>query len=165
MCIQAKDLLQLTCFCFSVCILVSCDNLFPYVAMREARTGLNSLVGQLPDLAGFETTKVEYFDLADSAHGKTCYYARAFVIIGSSLPMEDALDTYVEKIQSLGWAFDGRQYTTARTLVRGKHDLLVVESGKVGSVLNAEEFTILHNRYRSIILIRLEYILPQRDGC
>lgn len=152
-----------------VCLLVSCDDpITQFLKQNEAKSGLDALLTQLPKVDNFETIKVEYFEFSDSAYGKTCYYARAYVFLGTSLPLPKALDTYEERLESLGWMLDSRpyeQYETARVLFHGDHDLLVVESGRPGSVMDAEELAALRVRYPSVIFVSLDYMMPQRDGC
>ncbi len=161
-----KRLMLLGTLLSHLLMLESCNN--PIDQLRgpaQAKSGLESLVAELPNPASFNTTRIEYFHFSDSAYGKTCYYARAYLIVASSLPLPQAMDAYTERTQLSGWLLDGRQYESARSLVRGENSLLVIEAATPGAVTNAEELARLQTYFKSIILVRLEYIVPKREGC
>jgi hypothetical protein len=145
-----------------LCLMVSCA----VGEQRKARAGLDASVAQLPELREFDTVEVVHREFSHSGPRTTCYYARAYAIIGTSLPAEQALDVYVEELQSLGWEFDGRQYKTERGLKRGVYELVVVRSGEPGvDVKDAVDYAQLRAVYPTIIFVRLDFMLPSRDKC
>jgi len=114
------------------------------------------------------SVKIVYqeFHSDENEDGPICYYARAFVIVGTLLPETQALDTYTEKTQSLGWTPEGRQYEISRILIRGVNDRIVIGSGEPGvDIKDALDYDKLRETYRSIIFVRLDYMLPSRDEC
>ncbi len=147
-------------------MLGACDD--PMHQLRgttQAKSGLDSLIAEMPSPKNFETMRVEYFQFSDSAYGKTCYYARAVLIVGSSLQLPQAIDAYTESYQSSGWLLDGTQYESARSLIRGDNASLVIESAKPGTVMKSEEIVKLQTSFKSVIYVWIEYMVPRREGC
>jgi hypothetical protein len=133
---------------------------------REARDGLDASIAQLPTLAGFTTIKVVPLEFSHTAYGKTCYYARGYVIAGSSFSETEALDTYTEKIRSLGWMPEGMQAETSRVLMHAANERMEIYSGKPGvDIDGAMDYDQLRQTYRSLIFVSLDYMIPSRDEC
>jgi hypothetical protein len=127
---------------------------------------LDAAVAQLPQLAGFDTIKVVYREFRSTEYERKCFYARAYVIIGSSLPEVEALDVYAEQLQLLGWKLEGRQYNTERGMMRGLHEYIGVRSGEPDvDIKDAADYFQLRATYPSIIFVMLDFILPNRDEC
>jgi hypothetical protein len=135
---------------------------------REARNGLDPVVSQVRQFQDFDVVTVKYYDVYDDEHGQgaVCYYARAYLLIGTSLSLPEALDVYAQHLQSLGWTLEGRQYETAKGLVRGVNERAVVESGEPGPELqNAADLDQLRKTYRNLIFLNIDYVLPAVTGC
>ena len=148
-------------------LLASCGILDKKAQQRKTREGLESISSQeLPELDGFDLVKVVSLDLSSSDYGKTCSYARDYLIIGTSLPESDALERYVEALLRLGWTREGDQYPTSNNLIHGKNARIVVRYGDPGAdVRDAADYDQLRDNYQSVIFVRVDYILPERDGC
>jgi hypothetical protein len=145
-----------------LCLTASCT----LGEQRKARAGLDASVAQLPKLREFDTIKVIYYESSLSGPRTTCYYATAYTIIGTSLPELKALDVYVEELKSLGWRPREKQYDTTRILMRGTYELVVVRSGEPGvDVKDAVDYAQLRAVYPTIIFVRLDFMLPNRDKC
>ena len=134
---------------------------------QEARQGLDQVVANdLPSLEGFETIKVASFDLSDTVYGDTCYYARDFLILGGSLTEAEALDRYAAKLESSGWMPKGKQYPTSKGFKYGDHAITVARIGDLDPGLrDYVDYEQLRKTYPSIIFVRVEFMLPHREGC
>ena len=157
-----KHLFRLLSIAVLFCLIVSCT----HPEQREANNGLDASVAQLPELRDFDVVKVVYQESSQSAYETICYYATAHVIIGSPLAESEAMDIYVEKLQSLGWGSGERQYETTRALTHGMHERIVVRTGEPGvDVKDAVDYVQLGKTYPTIIFVRLVFIMPSRDEC
>ena len=157
-----KHISRFFCIAILLCSTVSCAR----SQRREARAGLDAAVTQLPKPAGFDTIKVVYREFRSTEYERKCFYARAYVIIGSSLPEVEALDVYVEKLEALGWVPREKQYKTTRVLRRGTHERIVIELGQPGvDIKDAVDYAQLRNTYPTIIFVRVDFMLPSRDEC
>ncbi len=147
-------------------VLGSCEDPMNQLrGLAQAKFGLDSLVAELSLPANFDLIKIEYFQSSDSAFGKTCYYASANLIVASSLSLTQAIDAYTERSHLSGWMLEGRQYESARSLIRGENAQLVIESAKPGTVMKSEEIVKLQTSYKSVIFVRVVYMVPRREGC
>ncbi|MGB8646732.1 MAG: hypothetical protein WCF84_15940 [Anaerolineae bacterium] len=154
-------------FSVALCLLLlqSCSWLGPDPQkQKEARLGLDQAVAQLPQVKELAIVKVVYYDVFDNEHGTnsndTCYYARAYFVIGTQLSVTEALDTYARQLELLGWVPRNDQYPTSRVLYHGPNELLVIESGAPGAELeNAVDYNELRKIYRNIVFLNLTYAL------
>ncbi len=159
---------RLSCFFALLSLLVSC---YPPVSPEkqlETREGLDTALAELPTLASFITIKVLVYESYDNEHSneRVCYYAKGYVVAGSSLPEADALDAYTQKVQALGWTRDMTQYGFERLLNRGANESMVIFSYEPGiEIRDAVGYTQLKKEYKSVIVIRVDYTVPARDGC
>ena len=147
-----------------LCAVLSCTSL----ELRKARIGVDAAVAQLPVLQGFDVIEILNLDRSISAFGETCYYARAYVIIGSSLSETEALSGYSKALQSVGWVPDLEPYAPTWGLIRGSSEYAVIEVGEpyVGfKEKDPVNWAQWEAKYRTIMNIRIDYMLPQRDGC
>ncbi len=136
-----------------------------YRRQQEVKSGLEKLIDQLPEAENFDVVNIVRQEFSSSAYGITCYYARAYVIVGTPLSEVEALDSYTEKLHLQGWLPEGKQYETAKVVHRGVHDRVVVSSVKPDLIDNAIDYTQLKGTYRSVIFIGLDYMFPSRDAC
>ena len=135
-------------------------------ALEEAKVDLELAIDQLPKLEGFETIKINQEAFSHTEYGLTCYYARASIAIGSSLPASDALEQYVEALQSQGWTPIGKQYQQTKTLVLGSNSLIEVYLGEPGIELKDDiDLEKLKQSYQGILFMRLDYMLPNSTEC
>ena len=136
---------------------------------RNVRTELDILVNNVVPLpAEFEIIETISLDSLyfTETFGKECFYARDYLILGSTLPASDALDAYARSLLSSGWITETRSYPTSRTLIYGENVRTVVEGGRPGvDVRNAIDYAELQRIYESIIFVRIDYAIPRRDGC
>ena len=138
----------------------------PDDTLEEATVGLELAVDQLPQLEGFETIKVIQEAFSHTEYGMTCYYARASIAVGASLPAPEALDQYVEALQSQGWVLTGTQYQQTKSLVLGSNSLIEIYFGEPGIELKDEiDLDELNRTYQSTLFIRLDYMMPNMDDC
>ena len=134
--------------------------------LRKARAGVDESVAQLPVLKGFDVIETVHLDDSMSVDGETCYYATAYVIIGSSLPEMEALGVYSETLLSTGYYPRQRQYPTSRVFLRGSNEYVVVRVGEPGiDFEDAVDWAQLKATYPTIVFVKLVFILPRRDGC
>ena len=164
-----KHLLWLTAIAVLLCVLVLLVQQVGHLQrQREARAGLDVVIAELPKPAGFDMIKIVYQEFYDDEHGSgpVCYYARAYIITGSSMSESDALATYAQSLQLQGWALEGEQYKTERGLIRGANERVVAHSGDPGvDIEDALDYAKLKEVYRSLIFVRVDYMIPSRDQC
>ena len=135
-------------------------------SLEEATVSLELAIDRLPKLEGFETIKINQEAFSHTEYGLTCYYARANIALGSSLPASDALEQYVEALQSQGWTPIGKQYQQTKTLVLGSNSLIEVYLGEPGIELKDDiDLEKLNQIYQSILFISLDYMLPNSTEC
>ncbi len=150
-----------------VLLLVSCDD--PITAFRnsrQARAGLETAMSQLPVVAGFEIVKVVYQDFSLEGENRTCYYARAYSILGASQSETDAFESYVAALVQAGWQPVGSDFHRERALVRGVNENVLVHYGEPGvDIESAVDYTKLRIQYRSLIFVNTTYMVPRRQGC
>ncbi len=150
-----------------LCCTGACAPLTNLERQREARSGLDTIVIQIPPIADFTTNKIVYREFYDDEHGSehVCYYARAFFVIGSSLPAENLPEIFSGRLQALGLGWKMRDYDNT-ILYRGKNERAVVFSVEPDDAIkDAVDYVQLRKVYSSIIFLQLEYILPSRDEC
>jgi hypothetical protein len=133
---------------------------------QKARSGLENLITQLPQSEEFNVIETIRQDFSFTVEEKTCYYARANLIIGTSMPETEALDIYEQSLKTLNWVPRGQQYKTSRILYYGNNDKLVVTSGEPGvEVKHAVNYEQLRKTYKGIIFVSIDYMLPNREEC
>jgi len=155
-----------TCVLSLVAILlftVSCTQ----QSLQQSKTGLDAAIEQMPRPKDFELVATRSWTTSMTAGGQTCYYAEAYAVFGTSLPEKEALVTYVEELKALGWASeDTIQYAREQSLVRGTHEWAGVSYGGYGTwSVQDSAYAQALNTYPTVVLVRLRYILPARDGC
>lgn len=138
--------------------------------LQEARAGVENAVAQLPTTDSFETIAVTRTERSATAYGRTCYYGIAIIMIGTMLPQREALETYVQQLESLGWQLRGRQHEASRVLLRDRHELATVSYSpfevEAGWELQGNS-SGLQDRigHTTILVLWLQYMLPARDDC
>ncbi len=152
---------------FLLCLSIFCVQQISYFKkQQEAKLGRETLVGQLPKLKNFDVIETVYQDFPDKITGRTCYYARTHLVIGTSMPESKALDAYEQNLKILNWISGGQQYETSRVLHYGDNDRVVVRSGEPGiDVKNVVDYDQLRETYQSIIFVRVDYMVPNREMC
>jgi hypothetical protein len=135
--------------------------------LRRAQVGFNEAMAKLPDMNEFETVTIISGTSSMTAYGETCYYSGAYIVLGTSLPEEKALKTYVDALQSQGWKLkEGPQYDWEKCLIRGEHEEACISIGGAGWAIESnEEYQEAKDKYPTFIFVSLRFILPQREGC
>ncbi len=133
-----------------------------YVQQREVRRGLEASMARLPQQSSFEVVGSLYEEFSD----RRCYYAGVYLVIGSPLEERAALDLYVRELQSLGWVLFERQFETEKGLTYDEHSWLTVDTGPPGPLLDSVvDYEQLKQTYRSILVVRVVFMVPSRDEC
>lgn len=153
-----------------VCLLISCAIPATYIQReRAAKQAVEDTLNDLPEIEGFAVIKVLEVDLDpvfDTEISQPCFYGRVYELLGSAFSQEDALDIYSEHLQGMNWQPDGKQFDITQKLIRGKNERIVVETGELVEGIGMDvDFTKLNEAYKSLILIRVDYMIPYRDGC
>jgi hypothetical protein len=153
-----KRLIGLASLVILLCFLASCDY---HQKQREVRTGLDASVNRLPELVGFETITISY----GQSSMKTCHYAEAVIMLGTAFPEEDALETYVDELQSSGWMLSARQHEREKVLTRDAQERIVVSGFPSWKDKADEDYIQAKSIYPTVIFVSLWFYVPQRDGC
>ncbi len=134
--------------------------------LQEAKDGLNMSVAQLPNLSDFDVVTIMSGESSATASGETCYYAQAYVVLGTSLPEEKALEVYVDALESLGWIIERSDLERTRVLSRGMYERITVSHGSPGwAVESNEDYKQAKNIYPTVILVVVDFMLPGRERC
>lgn len=103
--------------------------------------------------------------------GYACSYTRAYVILGTQRPATEVLDAYSEQLPRLGWVLRTESYhlelmPVLRIFIRGRHERLVIEPlGEGTEVADSVDHEALKRTYATLLVVRIDYMLPQRDNC
>jgi hypothetical protein len=134
--------------------------------LQEARKGLEATLADLPQ-TGFTVISVIVFE----PNGDTlsvdsmCYYDQAIVAVGSSLPEDDALASYVRELEAKGWLIQ-RSSGGYRELVRGEHESMGIHIGVPSRMLESDpDFRRRRGDFRSLVYLIIDYYLPSRAEC
>lgn len=162
-----KLLYQLFWSVFLLSLITACSNpINSSLNYQRARSGLEKLMTQLPQPEGFNVIKVIQQEFSDTAGGTTCNYARAHLVIGTSMLETEALDIYEQNLKTLNWISREQQYKTSRALYYGNNGRIVVRSGEPGvDVKDAVDYEQLRKTYQSVIFVRIDYMVPNREMC
>ncbi len=132
----------------------------------QVHTGLEKLVNQLPTLETIDTPEVTYQEFSKSEYGLTCYYGRAYVILGTQQPLSEVLEAYLEELYVQGWHPEGYQYANTKILIRDDNDRLVISlTEPTIAIQDQTNYAKLKRVYKGIIFIRIDYMLPGRQEC
>jgi len=132
----------------------------------QVHTGSEKLVNQLPTLETIDTVEVTYQEFSHSENGITCYYGRAYVILGTQQPLPDVLEAYLEELYAQDWRPEGNQYANTKTLIHYDNDRLVISLTEPEIVTqNQTNYAKLKQSYKEIIFIRIDYMVPSRQEC
>ena len=151
-----------------VCLSASC---YPPVSVEQqqrARKGLDADLAQLPILDGFIVIKTLVAESFDNEHtgNDVCYYAVGSVVAGTTLAETAALDAYSQRLQTLGWVPSLPKEDTSRYLTRDLNERIVIYSYAPSlDIQDAVGYAQLKQQYKSIIIIEVDYILPNQGRC
>jgi hypothetical protein len=160
--VNVKNLYLFLAIPVVVCLLASCTQ----QKLREARKGLDGSVAQLPSVSDFDVVTILSGESSITGSPKTCYYAQAYVVLGTSLSEEKALDVYVDELQSLGWTTERSDLENLRVLGRGMHEQIAVSYGGPGWTIETnEDYIRAKDIYPTIIFVTVDFMLPNRDEC
>jgi hypothetical protein len=155
---EAKYPIWSVCIVLVLCLTASCS----IQKRQEVKEGLNTSVNQLPKSNEFETVTVLS---GESSSKESCYYAEAYILLGTSLPADAALTAYVAELQALGWRESLRKIQNDRVLTRGTQERIAVTTNPRWYIEDDEYYLKAKDTYRTIIFVSLWFYVPQRDGC
>jgi hypothetical protein len=139
--------------------------------LKHAKAELDKAIAQLPHFEQFDLVHQMELQWSRTEHNQTCNYARAYRIFGTQLPVPDILELYTQQLQALGWTLKAGPNEQSfmhwsRIFIRGNHERLVISTGEPGFGIRQEiDYEQLRNAYANLAVIRIEYMLPQREGC
>ena len=150
------------CLLVSILIFTACQSDMLSQVGSQAQQVQQTL--PLPPSFTIIKTKILTFDF--TARGATCYYGRAYQIMGSELTAAQAIEIYTSFLRKTDWAIEGVQDAASPVLMQGNHTRLNLYSGDPGvdveDVVNYEQIQATHV---TIVTVRIDYMLPQRDEC
>ena len=136
--------------------------------LKQAQVGLEPAVAQVNQFPDLKVLAVKYYRHYDwITSPPSCYYARAYLLLGTTIQSPDSVQVFAEHLQSLGWTFrDFGQYEDAKLLLRGTNEVAAVEAYGPGPELeDAADYDELRKTYSSLVFLRFDYILPDERGC
>lgn len=151
-------------------LVASCNNRVEDIQKeQQAVAGAQQTSDSLPKSKEFEKitmVRVKMSPVYDTEIGQPCYYGRIYTIMGSALSEQEALELYTQELEGTGWLAEGRQYVTARGFSRGTNAYAAVYYGDPGvDIEAAADYTSLRRVYKSLIFVRVDYMIPRRQGC
>jgi hypothetical protein len=161
------SIFSISAFLLFLLSLAGCALLNNREQQHSARSGLETIVNSwLPESNALDIVEVVSFDDSRTEHGMTCFYATDYLIMGSSMPGPGALQQYTKELQELGWELEGDQYPTTKVLTTGQNSRIIVRSGEPGAAIeDAVDYSHLQTLYESIIIVRVNFMSPSREGC
>jgi hypothetical protein len=168
--ITAKDVWRGASFglcILSLALVTGCSVISARAQRNEARRSLNQLVSDdLPQIEGLEILEIVSSTWSRTEYSQTCHYARDYLIIGAFMPVEEALERYFIEAELMGWIPRDIQYDSSRVLRLEEHARLVVETSGPGvDIRDAIDYEQARDVYQSLLFVRVDFMLPQRDGC
>lgn len=135
----------------------------------QARAGAYATLDQLPHVDGVELAAVRDTSFFSDEGGCRCSFGRLWILFGTSLPVQEAFDRYVQELQASGWRREGREYEKSRGFGRGAHLYLNVSyGGDPGGPWDwgkHPDYLAAKNSYSSILFVSIDYLLPDRREC
>jgi hypothetical protein len=120
----------------------------------------------LPLPPSFILIKTKTLTFDNTAGGITCYYGRSYQIMGSDVSAAQAVQLYSDLLRKAGWTAEGIQDAESPVLIQGDHTRLNLHSGNPGvDVQDVVDYRQIQATHRTIVTVRVDYLLPQRDGC
>ena len=150
-------------------LISGCDDPVTYWRNRlEAKSGLDTAMRQVPENSEFAiiTTATFEFQRQFENSGPTIYLARGYVILGSSLSSQEALNKYFVMVQAIGWIPRSDQYETSKVLKRGQNELMEIygDRGRLGADLEGVvDYQKLKQMNRTLIFVLIDYVIPNAE--
>lgn len=149
-------------FLILLSLLVACHSMETKIAQNE----LANTRASLPDIKEFETVGALTEDFSYTAYKHTCYYSRSYIIYGTFLEEVEALNLYIETMTSNGWKVTRDDMERTRVLLRGKNESITAQFNLAGPVTESHPtYEQARELYPTIIIVIVDYVLPQVDGC
>lgn len=154
-------------------ILTACLVLFPALVtscglgeQEMLKHELDTAVADIPVLAQFDHIRTFTNQWSHTIDAGTCFYARTWIVLGTQLPAQEALDIYTQSFASSGWELRPLQYDTTKHMTKGDRASAVLTVDPPGFFLEQEiDYEHITKRYETILVISVTFVLPQRDGC
>jgi hypothetical protein len=94
-----------------------------------------------------------------------CYYAGAYIVFGTTLPAQEAMECYVRALEAQGWRLANAE-SWEWFLVRAEQEELTISAQGPGPIIEMEPaYQQARERFPTFIYITLRYILPRVRGC
>ena len=144
------------------CLLPGCSSPRQQAVRAEAQ----KVAEHLPQVEGFDVvTKLDTAFASDET-GRSCYVGRAWVVFGTHMPVQQALNRYAGVLQAGGFQLETDQLDLSRGMTRGLHERIVIGAfGPVETFRNNPEYAAAEQKYQTVITVRIDYIVPSRDEC
>jgi hypothetical protein len=164
----AIRLVQLMIVAFLVCgLLAACES----PELLGAKAHVDQAITELPPIPQVDLLKTLAYQWSKAGGGYVCFYARAYLVIGTQRPAVAVLDDYTAQLPQLDWVLETelqhrRVMLTARHFIRGRHERLVIEPLGIGTeAANSVDHEALKRTYETLQTIRVDYMLPSRNEC
>jgi hypothetical protein len=133
--------------------------------LQAAKAGVETTLDQVPppDFVTVIRTVPEDFDDSEYVNwgDQVCAIARRWVIIVSSRPQDDVVETYVTELETLGFQRKGAQYAHSATLYRDSRDFANIGFLTAGAWYSSfEEYEHLHQMYPTVMQLQLHTVRP-----
>ncbi len=125
----------------------------------QAQIEARQIIQGLPVVENFTAKMWADSSSSQSSLLRTCYHGQAYLVLGSSLPEQQAVDTYASELVKEGWK-EGRQPSAGQhSLAQGASDRLVVHGGEPSAFFKKEEFDFapLRNLFTSLVFVELDH--------
>jgi hypothetical protein len=147
-----------------VCLAISMSGCV-YTNTRRADMGLQQTLSSLAVSDDF----VVAASVGTRGHhrwgGRTCYIAQSIVAVGTNLPEEQAMTTYVELLVEDGWE-TSHDYDDFAELTRGENENMQVDTMPPSWMIQSnEDYIMAKDSYATVINVTISYYVPDRCSC
>jgi hypothetical protein len=151
-------------------ILLCVVSLIPEAVQKhKVSQGRDAAIAQLleADAEAFDLILVVREASTYTAYRKTCVYGDGLIVLGTYLPVQDALEKYTEDVlQPLGWTLERESSAISRLFIRGSFESSGIYSGEPPwNIEDQEAYLQTREHYPVILFIQLTFSSPQREGC
>ena len=134
--------------------------------LKQAKEGLKISVAELPQTEHFVTVASRSAESYRRFGTLICYSAGAEIVVGTSLPSHEALESYVRHLERKGWIVVRDDYERSKELIRGEFELIDVNVNSPGWRMRVdEEYLRARETYPGFVYLAVRWYLPNRATC
>lgn len=135
-----------------------------WIVLYQAQAELERDLRALPRPEGFHLVTIIGDHRPTKGEGG-CYYAGVYVVLGTSLPPQEAMARYARALKEQGWRIVN-DYGWEWFLTRRDQEDLTLSAQLPGPIIEMDPaYEQARGKFPTFLYITLRYILPQVSGC